>query len=323
MGVMFYELLTGRKPFVAESPVDMFLMHVNAEPVRAGKLVLSIPTWLDTLVDQLMAKKPEHRPFDAAMVAKALEEVEEKAIKQQSAGLDAVTARRIDRPGSGGRGCRPRSRPRPRSAVTRKKIRKKSAADRIPSLVSGGVADRAFCSASFGVIYFMTSPPSAAKLYELAKVAVEAGRRGPGHHNHAAIRRYLSQGERRTRPGNPPLARAVLGRQAREATLQPLRAEAQALEDDRPRKLQAASAMHYENDGDIDNARRVWTEMEDAFQGAHRSRAGGVRLGRQEKADDLDQLDSRTAALKSSFSTSSVSAASSILSRSPSPNDWR
>src|SRR4029077_4021321 len=33
MGVMFYELLTGRKPFIADSPVDMFLMHVNAEPV--------------------------------------------------------------------------------------------------------------------------------------------------------------------------------------------------------------------------------------------------------------------------------------------------
>src|SRR5262249_25107783 len=100
MGVMFYELLTGRKPFNAESPVDMFLMHVNATPERVGRLVLAIPTWLDSLVDQLMAKKPEHRPFDAAMVAKVLEEVEEKALKQQSAGVDAATARRVDRPGA-------------------------------------------------------------------------------------------------------------------------------------------------------------------------------------------------------------------------------
>src|SRR5256885_15683284 len=28
MGVMFYELLTGRKPFIAESPIDMFQAHV-------------------------------------------------------------------------------------------------------------------------------------------------------------------------------------------------------------------------------------------------------------------------------------------------------
>src|SRR5256885_2254042 len=28
MGVMFYELLTGRKPFLAESPIDMFQAHV-------------------------------------------------------------------------------------------------------------------------------------------------------------------------------------------------------------------------------------------------------------------------------------------------------
>ena len=142
MGVMFYELLTGKKPFVADSPVDMFLMHVNAEPVRVGKLVLSIPTWLDTLVDQLMAKKPEHRPFDAAMVAKALEEVEEKAIKQQSAGLDAVTARRIDRPGSRRRGCRPRSRSRPARCIDAQKDPQETAGHGPICLVARGGAGR-------------------------------------------------------------------------------------------------------------------------------------------------------------------------------------
>src|SRR5262245_17333423 len=57
MGIMFYELLTGRKPFVAENPVDMFMHHVNTTAERPSKLVLSIPTWLDTLVCQLMEKK--------------------------------------------------------------------------------------------------------------------------------------------------------------------------------------------------------------------------------------------------------------------------
>src|SRR5207248_11801215 len=29
LGVVFYELLTGRKPFNAESPIDMFMLHVQ------------------------------------------------------------------------------------------------------------------------------------------------------------------------------------------------------------------------------------------------------------------------------------------------------
>ena len=36
LGVVFYELLTGRKPFIAESSVDMFLMHVQAHVSPAG-----------------------------------------------------------------------------------------------------------------------------------------------------------------------------------------------------------------------------------------------------------------------------------------------
>jgi len=35
---------------------------------------MDIPVWLDNLVCQLLEKKPEHRPFDAVMVAKVLEE---------------------------------------------------------------------------------------------------------------------------------------------------------------------------------------------------------------------------------------------------------
>src|SRR5207302_6457531 len=34
MGVMFYELLTGRKPFIAESPIDMLQAHVYGTAER-------------------------------------------------------------------------------------------------------------------------------------------------------------------------------------------------------------------------------------------------------------------------------------------------
>jgi serine/threonine-protein kinase len=97
LGVVFYELLTGRKPFTAESPIDMFMQHVQGTFVRPSRLVMDLPVWLDTLVCQLLEKKPEHRPLDAAMVARALEEVEQKVVSGHSAGVDAVNARRVDR----------------------------------------------------------------------------------------------------------------------------------------------------------------------------------------------------------------------------------
>ena len=93
LGVVFYELLTGRKPFVAESSVDMFLMHVQGTFTRPAQLNPDIPIWLDTLICQMLEKKPEHRPRDAAMVGQVLEEIAEKVASQVSAGADMAGAR--------------------------------------------------------------------------------------------------------------------------------------------------------------------------------------------------------------------------------------
>src|SRR6185312_11571172 len=43
LGIVFYELLTGKKPFYADTTVDMFLKHVNEPPPRVGKIVQSLP----------------------------------------------------------------------------------------------------------------------------------------------------------------------------------------------------------------------------------------------------------------------------------------
>jgi serine/threonine-protein kinase len=98
MGVMFYELVTGRKPFVADNPMDMFTQHLSGTFERPSRLVLDIPVWLDNLICQLLEKKPEQRPLDAAMVARALSQVKEKVLTQRSAGIDAVRTRNVDRP---------------------------------------------------------------------------------------------------------------------------------------------------------------------------------------------------------------------------------
>jgi serine/threonine-protein kinase len=91
LGIVLYELLTGQKPFEADSAMDMFLLHVSGKFERPSRLVMDIPPWLDTLVCQLLEKKPDKRPFDAAVVGAALDRVVEKVSAQRSAGVDALT----------------------------------------------------------------------------------------------------------------------------------------------------------------------------------------------------------------------------------------
>ncbi len=98
LGVVFYELLTGRKPFIADNAMDMFMLHVQGKlEMRPQQKVYDIPVWLDNLVCQLLEKKPEHRPFSAATVANALNTIQEKVEAQHSAGVDRARKRRVDR----------------------------------------------------------------------------------------------------------------------------------------------------------------------------------------------------------------------------------
>ena len=98
LGIVFYELLTGKKPFYADTTVDMFLKHVNEPAPRIGKQVNELPAKLETLILQLMEKEKDDRPTDASWVLRMLGEVEEDAYARMSAGLVAATSKRQNRP---------------------------------------------------------------------------------------------------------------------------------------------------------------------------------------------------------------------------------
>jgi serine/threonine-protein kinase len=97
LGIVLYELLTGKKPFYADTTVDMFLKHVNEPAPRIGKQVNELPAKLEALILQLMEKDKEDRPIDAAWVARLLGEIEEDAYARKSAGVNAVN-RRTEKP---------------------------------------------------------------------------------------------------------------------------------------------------------------------------------------------------------------------------------
>lgn len=88
LGVVLFELLTGKRPFRGDNAVELFLHHVQSKPERPSRINLEIPKFLDTLVLHLLEKKAEDRPPSASVVAKILEEIRVKILAQTSVGED-------------------------------------------------------------------------------------------------------------------------------------------------------------------------------------------------------------------------------------------
>ncbi|QDT56359.1 Serine/threonine-protein kinase StkP [Caulifigura coniformis] len=72
LGCMFFELLTGKPPFIGETPAATLHMHLKDVPPRVAPTVLDCPPMLDDLIGRLMEKDPARRPGSAEEVAYTL-----------------------------------------------------------------------------------------------------------------------------------------------------------------------------------------------------------------------------------------------------------
>ena len=73
VGVMFYEMLTGQKPFDTDNPVSIAVMHIKNIPVRPRDINPNIPSGLEEIIMHAMEKDAENRYQTASDMIRDIE----------------------------------------------------------------------------------------------------------------------------------------------------------------------------------------------------------------------------------------------------------
>ena len=121
-----------------------------------------------------MEKKPEHRPFDATMVAQSLERVEERVSAKRSAGVEMAVAR-AGRTPTGARSL-------PESDKETARLLRKAAGKKSPPSKTHWFYERAWfqavalsalLAAIGGLVYWVTRPPDPHQLFVKAQILMQ------------------------------------------------------------------------------------------------------------------------------------------------------
>jgi serine/threonine-protein kinase len=296
LGVVFYELVTGRKPFQAESVLEMFQQHVSGTFERPSRIILDIPVWLDTLICQLLEKSPDKRPRDAGVVGESLNRIMEKVTAQQSAAEETAKARLIDRP---------RGAPRPdeqdreaaRSIRGGKKRGKPKAVPWHSRVWVRALGILVALAGVGGLLALALRPPSADRLYAQARSLMESNdpdqqyeaRLGPivrfleyypDHAKASQVREWADQVD-------------LAGREQRLSRLLRSHKGASPIRTDPENAGEqlALDATLAEEAGDLTASQRTWQELNDQYQKGAVQRSWGLMAER--RLGDLKEAAAR------------------------------
>jgi DNA-binding SARP family transcriptional activator/predicted ATPase len=100
LGVMLYELATGRLPFTGDDPLVVISQHLHAPVIPPSRLNPAIPAELDALILSLLNKKPGDRPASASEVLERLVCLDQTTRREAAArAADGMDERLFPAPG--------------------------------------------------------------------------------------------------------------------------------------------------------------------------------------------------------------------------------
>jgi serine/threonine-protein kinase len=102
LGLVLYECLAGRVPFLGETDADTALARLQRDPTDLTRLRATLPTKLVVVIHQLLARNPAHRPGTGAELVATLRD----AAKEGPPEIDPTPYERSPVAPSGGRRLR-------------------------------------------------------------------------------------------------------------------------------------------------------------------------------------------------------------------------
>jgi len=94
LGVVMYEMLTGKVPFEADTPVSVALKHLQENAVEAKKLNPTIPDSINKIIMKAMQKEPNLRYISATEMLADLRE----AVKNPNGNFVTMNNMKVDEP---------------------------------------------------------------------------------------------------------------------------------------------------------------------------------------------------------------------------------
>src|ERR1700686_1748146 len=89
LGIVMYEMLTGRTPFDGENAVAVAMQHIQDAPVPPSQFNPNIPPALEEIILRCLEKVPEMRFRDGSSLARALEMLGEADLGMPSPSMGA------------------------------------------------------------------------------------------------------------------------------------------------------------------------------------------------------------------------------------------
>src|SRR5258706_5782464 len=91
LGIVMYEMLTGRPPFDGDTPVAVAMQHIQDPPTPPSQFNPNIPQPLEEIILRCLEKVPEMRFRDGSQLARALETLGETDIDEGVSNAATIT----------------------------------------------------------------------------------------------------------------------------------------------------------------------------------------------------------------------------------------